>query len=293
MAQNSKIEWTDHTVNLWWGCSKVRTGCKNCYAENLSNRFGDNVWGEKAPRKRIKSAFKDLSKYQKQGEKEGRMIRVFVGSMMDIFEDSKSLMNPDEKNNYLTTSQLRLSLFYKINRGLYPNITFLFLTKRPENILDMIPLEWIGNFPENVWFGISVSDQKTYDELQNLEINYLGSGQLLWELKNWHSANIFLSIEPQVEEIDLRQHALTKPDWIIQGGESGPNKRPFDVEWGRSMRDQCRALGIPYFFKQIDKIQPIPKDLEIREFPEFSKTNLSYGHNNKPKNQNPKSSKLP
>ncbi len=71
MGQNSKIEWTDHTVNLWWGCAKVHAGCKNCYAEFLSeNRYKNGVWGEKAWRKRIKSAFRDLSRYQKKARKE-------------------------------------------------------------------------------------------------------------------------------------------------------------------------------------------------------------------------------
>ena len=66
MAENSKIEWTDHTINLWWGCTKVHEGCDNCYAENLSDtRYKNNLWGEGKARKRIKSAFKDLNKYQK------------------------------------------------------------------------------------------------------------------------------------------------------------------------------------------------------------------------------------
>jgi len=56
-------------------------------------------------------------------------------------------------------------------------------------------------------------------------------------------------------------------DWVIQGGESGGHKRPFQLEWARSMRDQCAKANVPYFFKQIDKIQPIPEDLMIRQFP--------------------------
>jgi protein gp37 len=90
MAENSKIEWTDHTVNLWWGCSKVHTGCKNCYAEYLSDtRYKNNLWGEKTNRKRIKSAFKDLDSSQKNGNITGKKYKVFIGSMMDIFEDTE------------------------------------------------------------------------------------------------------------------------------------------------------------------------------------------------------------
>ena len=77
MAENSKIELTDHTVNLWWGCAKVHTGCKNCYAEHLSDtRYKNNLWGEKQPRKLIKSAFKDLNKYQRQAAKQGVKVRI-------------------------------------------------------------------------------------------------------------------------------------------------------------------------------------------------------------------------
>ena len=61
MAENTKIEWCNHTVNLWWGCSKVHTGCKNCYAESLAKLYGDSVWGIDRNRKLIKSAFPTLA----------------------------------------------------------------------------------------------------------------------------------------------------------------------------------------------------------------------------------------
>lgn len=260
MAKNSKIEWTDHTVNLWWGCSKVHTGCKNCYAETLSNRFGDNVWGETAPRKRIKSAFKDLARYQREAAEKNVYAKVFVGSMMDIFEESKPLSNPIDGDN--TTSDLRCRFFAEIEVGSYPNLIFLFLTKRPENIEKMLPAE-IRHSP-NLWFGTSVSDEKTAEHL-----NVLAAQPV---------QNRFVSVEPQVELIRYWSllPGIMRIDWLIQGGESGRRKRPFDVKWAYIMKEMCEALDIPYFFKQIDKVQEIPADLNVRQFPtSFSEKPMS------------------
>jgi len=118
MAENSKIEWCDHTVNLWWGCTKIHTGCKHCYAEHLSDvRYKNNLWGEKNKRKRIKSAFSDLNKYQKQAEESGVKVKIFIGSMMDIFEDSKELSS--SILGFETTSDLRNELFRRIDNKEY------------------------------------------------------------------------------------------------------------------------------------------------------------------------------
>lgn len=248
--KNSTIEWTHHTINLWWGCSKVHAGCDNCYAERLSNRFGDNIWGIDKPRKRSNSAFSDLCKFQKEAPKAGEVHRVFVGSMMDIFEKPMPLI--DSKGNALdvNTGDLRDELFRKISCGEYPNLMFLLLTKRPSNINKYIPIEWRYEPPKNVMFGTSVSEQSTFDTLVKQLLQVKGRR--------------FLSIEPQIGQITLNK--IKGIDWIIQGGESGFGKRPFNIEWAKSMRDECKELQIPYFFKQIDKIQPIPEELEIREF---------------------------
>lgn len=134
MAQNSKIEWTHHTANLWWGCTKVHEGCDNCYAETLSKRFGNDVWGVDKPRKEIKSVWKDLDAYQKAAAAAGEVHRVFVGSMMDIFEKPMPLI--DTNGNDFETSDtgvLRNILFQRITDNYYPNLMFLFLTKRPSN----------------------------------------------------------------------------------------------------------------------------------------------------------------
>lgn len=249
MAQNSKIEWTTHTSNTWWGCSVVHSGCDNCYAEALSHRFGDDIWGNNKPRKAIKSVFNDIKKYQELAKKSGEIHRVFVGSMMDIFEKPMPLI--DSKGNKLSygTDKLRNILFDEIIPQC-PDLLFLLLTKRPSNINKYIPYSWQNKSPDNVMFGTSPVNQETLKTLLNHLLQVKGKR--------------FLSIEPQLSEIKLGN--LSGIDWIIQGGESGHHKRPFDISWARQMRDECKQLNIPYFFKQIDKIQPIPKDLQIREF---------------------------
>lgn len=252
--QNSGIEWTDHTFNPWWGCSKVTIGCDHCYAESESKRRGKNVWGNDVPRTFVNSAFGNLDKFQWIAECAREYATVFCGSMHDIFEKPMPLNYWSGKKHPMNTGEVRDVFFQNISIGLYPNLKFLLLTKRPSNINKYIPESWRTNPPDNVMYGTSPVDQKTFDTLvsQLMEVN----GQR------------FLSVEPQLKSIQLPFITTQDIGWVIQGGESGPNKRPFNLEWARSMRDQCLEMGIPYFFKQIDKVQEIPSDLMIRQFPE-------------------------
>lgn len=261
MAENTKIEWCNHTVNLWWGCSKVHTGCKNCYAESLAKRYGDSVWGVDRNRKLIKSSFPTLDKIQKRAKNKGIKETVFIGSMMDIFELNFHLQNPDIPK-YTETIELRNRLFRKIQNKEYENIVFLLLTKRPENIEYSIYPHWKINPPHNVWIGTSISDNQTKSYARELT-------------KQWKGKK-FLSIEPQIDMI----HTLTSKehssfDWVIQGCESGRFRRPFKIEWAYQMKKECKRLGIPYFLKQIQDekgnvikdISKFPKELQLREFP--------------------------
>jgi len=260
MAENTKIEWCNHTVNLWWGCSKVHTGCKNCYAESLSKRYGDDIWGVTKNRKLIKSAFTTLDKIQKRAKSTGKKETVFIGSMMDIYELNYPLNNAN--GNYENTAQLREELFNRINAKKYENIVFLLLTKRPNNIGTCMQFDWYNNPPHNVWIGTSISDNQTKSYARSLTHNWKGKK--------------FLSIEPQTDMI----HSLTVReysyfDWVIQGCESGRFRRPFKIEWARQMKKECDRLGIAYFLKQIQDengkvikdIEQFPKDLQVREFP--------------------------
>ena len=275
MAKDSKIEWCDHTLNLWHGCTKVHAGCKNCYAETLDKRYHKAAphWGVGSSRKLIKSAFANLAKWQAQAASENRIDTVFCGSMMDIFEESKPLVdhkgNPifiekqslDINNGLMCskeTGDLRNTLFQNIQDNCYPNIRFLFLTKRPENIEEMCPPKVRMN--PLCWFGTSVSDQKTADKLAP-------------QLVSTNVRNRFLSIEPMVGAINMLNIAPTSDvsindiDWIIVGGESGHGKRPFNPDWARLIQSDCILNHVVFFMKQWDKVQPIPPDLMVREFP--------------------------
>lgn len=264
MAKDTKIEWCNHTVNLWWGCSHVHAGCDNCYAEHFAKRIlGRDIWGNDQPRRLVKTAFADLRKFNKAATPEKPAV-VFVGSMMDIFEKVQPIIDPKGEKVYAdllqtqeaTTETLRNDLFRDITNGRYPNLIFLFLTKRPTNILKMLPKEWKKDCQANVWFGTSVSDQKTAETLIPKLIKSTPDG-----------SKRFVSVEPQLDRISiLNINSIQNVNWIIQGGESGVNARPFSIEWAYEMQTDANALYIPYFFKQIDKKQTPPNDL-CRELP--------------------------
>ncbi len=259
--KNTKISWCDHTDNFWWGCSKAHTGCRNCFAEYKSDvRFKFDLWGENKLRKYIKSAFNNLEKYDKIGFETGIKQKVFIGSMMDIFEDSKPLLNP-VGHSFWETGNVRSLLFQRIEMGFYQNIIFLFLTKRPQNIIKFIPESWKENPPVNVWFGTSISDQST-------AIVYLN------RLSSYKKYNLFLSIEPQIGVI--QKIDLSNIKWVIKGCESGNNKRDFELQWAYIIKEMCEENNIPYFLKQIpingkvtDNINDFPFELQIQQFPKF------------------------
>ena len=245
--ENTKIAWTDSTLNLWWGCVEVATGCDNCYAATLARRYGHEVWGAKAPRRFIKGAFKKLATMQSKAEKRNEQHMVFVGSMMDIFEKGQPLINnEDTLYEYpKTTRDVRYSLFRGIQQGHYPNLHFQFLTKRPSNIRKAIPFSWrknqlTGNLPENVYFGASASTQKEYETAA-------------WQLQKATpmKAKCFLSLEPMIEPIVMSDWLFDKIQWVIVGGESGPNARPFYGEWIPSIFRACQRNGVACFVKQL------------------------------------------
>lgn len=283
MAENSNISWCHHTGNLWWGCTKVHAGCDFCYAETLSERFGNEIWGNDVPRLYIKSIFNDLNRYQRKAKEAGEIHRVFVGSMMDIFEKPMPLIDSKGNKMGIDTGHQRALLFYNISNNLYPNLMFLLLTKRPSNINKYIPESWKTLPPDNVMFGTSPVNQETANKLIPQLMKVKGKR--------------FLSIEPMLSSIDITNGGTkgaydfaTKKDedgtpiewfepgptyvgvdWVIVGGESGANRRPFDLEWARDLKKQCDNCNVPFFFKQIDKVRDIsegiPQDLNVRQFP--------------------------
>lgn len=242
MAENSKIEWTDHTFNPWIGCQKVSPGCDHCYAESMSNRFGWAEWGPHGERKRTSEAnWKKPLSWAKAARGTGKRPRVFCASLADVFDNQV----PDE---------WRMDLWRLIMAT--PELDWLLLTKRPENIRKMLPWAPVGGTPfRNVWLGTTAEDRQHYRR---------------WGLLREISAKVrFISYEPAIGQLS-RPHDWdlnARPDWIICGGESGIGARAMDPAWARDVRDRCKAHGIAFFMKQMTKKAPIPPDLMVREFP--------------------------
>lgn len=146
----TKIEWTDATFNIAWGCAKISAGCKNCYADSLSHRYGINVWGLGAPRRTFGAKhWNEPRRWNARAEKEGRRKRVFCSSMCDVFEDHPTIDAERDK------------LWSLIRET--PCLDWQILTKRPDRFAVGLPLDWGDGYP-NVWLGISAEDQETVDE---------------------------------------------------------------------------------------------------------------------------------
>ena len=231
--ENSNIEWTDHTFNPWMGCTKVSDGCKNCYAETLMDkRYGKVKWGPQGQRVRTSAAnWKKPLKWDREAAAAGKRARVFCASLADVFEDK-----PDQRDEM---DKWRTELFQLIQDT--PNLDWLLLTKRPENVMEMVGnVPWYYGLP-NVWIGTSVENQEQADKR-------------IPALVSIPAAVRFLSMEPLLGPIDLdlsgSNYGIHGIDWVIVGGESGPNARPMHPDWARGIRNQCQEAGVPFFFKQ-------------------------------------------
>jgi protein gp37 len=230
MAKDSKIEWTDHTFNPWWGCTKVSPACTNCYADAFAKRVGSRVWGPKAPRRFFGDAhWEEPLRWNRDAEREGRSQRVFCASMADVFEDRSDL---DASRGRLWRLIAETSW-----------LDWLLLTKRPENVSRMVPRK--SAWPENVWLGTTVEDQKWAAERVPC-------------LVQLPAAVRFLSCEPLLGPLDvsiwLGGRSISADewpiDWVIAGGESGARARPMDPAWVRALRDQCVRARVPFHFKR-------------------------------------------
>ena len=243
MGTNSKIEWTDHTFNPWVGCQKVSPGCDHCYAEAMmDHRYHRVEWGAHGERQRTAPANwrKPLS-WNRDAERFAHRHRVFCASLADVFDNA-------------VPPVWRSDLWELIRQT--PWLDWLLLTKRPQNIDKMLPPDWDG-WP-NVWLGATAENQEEYDRR--------------WPLLVRIPAVVrFISYEPVLTPLKLEQPG---PDWVICGGESGAQARMMDPNWARQVRDQCAALDIAFFMKQMTAKRPIPADLLVREFPTARKDRL-------------------
>lgn len=243
MAENSKIEWTDHTFNPWIGCAKVSPGCAHCYAA-AQNKFrkwvGDGEWG--GPRRKTSAGnWNEPRRWNTAAERAGVRRRVFCASLADWLDD-------DVPAEWLTEL---LSLIRET-----PHLDWLLLTKRPENFFPRMKAAWDGagvelgrwisqwayhknRPPQNVWVGTTVENQEMMEKRH---------GMLMGIPARVH----FWSAEPLLSRLNVssmwREHGA--PQWVICGGESGPLARPMSPEWPQHLQMCCESWDVPFFFKQ-------------------------------------------
>ena len=212
MPSMSKIEWTEATWNPVSGCSKVSSGCLNCYAERMAYRL------QRMGNPNYRNGF-DVTLHPHLLEaplswKRSRL--VFVNSMSDLFHEEVS-------------AEFIQQVFDTMRRAHWH--TFQVLTKRSERLVDLAPsLAW----PSNVWMGVSVENKDVVERIDHL--------------RKVGSTVRFLSLEPllgPLPELNLRGI-----HWVIVGGESGPGARLMEPSWVSNIKEQCENSRVPFFFKQ-------------------------------------------
>ncbi len=240
MAEQSNIEWTDHTWNPWSGCMKVSAGCLNCYMHRHAHRWSGY---ENAGRQLNRASDKTFNAPLKWKEP----ALVFTCSMSDFFESR--------------ADEFRAEAWEIIKKT--PHLTYQILTKRPERVLEHLPADW-GSGYENVWLGVSVENNEVYGRVGFLE-------KIPAKVK-------FLSVEPILEIVRFEGTFL--PDWIIVGGESGNDKGPFGYRPStlasiEEVVAYAEHYEVPVFVKQLGT--GLAKELglkdrhgrDISEFPEY------------------------
>jgi protein gp37 len=212
MSNKSKIEWTESTWNPVSGCTKVSSGCENCYAEKMAKRL--QAMGTRGYENGFEVTLHPHSLDKPLKMKKPQMI--FVNSMSDIF-------HKDIPNEYI------FKIFEVMNKAHWH--TFQVLTKRPERLESLADkLNWT----DNIWMGVSVESNdnvKRVDYLRNIDAKVK-----------------FLSVEPLIAPVDKMNY--TNIDWVIVGGESGSGCREIKKEWVEEIQIRCKQEDIPFFFKQ-------------------------------------------
>jgi protein gp37 len=212
MGQNTAISWTDHTWNPWQGCTKVSAGCDNCYM--FAEREGR--WGIKSSvvKRSAATTFNKPLKWKDSA-------KVFTCSWSDFF--------------HAHADEWRDEAWDIIRRT--PHLTYQILTKRAYRIKECLPSDW-GDGWDNVWLGVSC---------ENTRYSYL---QRIYYLANIPARIRFVSAEPLLGKLVIPSEYMKDIHWLIDGGESGPNARPIDMNWFRLLRDQCAEHGVAYWHKQ-------------------------------------------
>jgi len=288
MSENTKIEWATHTFNPWEGCQKVGPGCDNCYAEARNARFAGGTainWGPGAPRRRTSEANwrKPLAwnaNHEAFFKEHGHRQRVFCSSLADVFDnavdpqwlgDLFELIQRTPNLDWLLLTKRIGNWKSRMQAVLDSFGSRMPPTPRPRSVSDeeADSMNWVDAWlrndvdpiPANVWIGATICNQEEAD-------------RDIPKLLAVPAAKRFLSMEPLLGAVDLGlcncdNGSRVGPDgaggvtcahcngtggiqldWVIVGGESGPNARPMHPDWARSLRDQCAEANVPYLFKQ-------------------------------------------
>jgi protein gp37 len=243
MADGSAIEWTDATWNPVTGCTKISAGCDNCYAERFSERFR-GVKGhpfESGFDLTLRPARLEQPLHWRQPRK------VFVNSMSDLFHKD-------------VPAEFIARVFDTMEKADWHQ--YQVLTKRSSLMMKFLKKRYgSAPGPAHMWFGVSLEDGTQKSRVRHLQQAPAGVR--------------FLSIEPLIG--DVGELDLAGIDWVIVGGESGPRARSIERAWVRSIRDQCKAAGVAFFFKQWGGIRPKTggRKLDGREWSQFPKPSFA------------------
>lgn len=218
MAVTTQIQWTDHTMNFWKGCTKVSPACQFCYIRMDLGRAGVEPFGGPI---RTKAATWDKAfDWDIHAGSNGVRRRTFTCSLSDFFHPGADAWRPEA---------------WQVIRSC-PNLDWQILTKRPERIAEHLPPDWDDGY-DNVWLGVTVENSEYRSRLRHL---------LAVPAKVR-----FVSAEPLFEPIDFSPY-LPQLDWIIVGCEraAAEDRRPMDLDWVRDIRDQCSRYDVAFFLKQ-------------------------------------------
>lgn len=232
MSDGSPIEWTDATWNPVRGCEKISPGCKHCYAETFAERWRgipDHPYEAGFDPREVPDKLREPMRWKRP-----RM--VFVNSMSDLF---LSAVRESFIGEVFATMASANQHVYQV------------LTKRAERMRDITRrLDRALVHHAHIWLGVSVEDRRY--GVPRIDV-----------LREVPAQVRFLSIEPLLE--DLGALDLRGIHWVIVGGESGPGARPMKKEWVRSIRAQCQAQNVPFFFKQHGGVQKGKHGRELDE----------------------------
>lgn len=229
MTENSKIAWTDNTYNPWIGCDEISPACDHCYARDLAKQYGWAQWGPKEPRHRTSAAtLRKPYAWQKAAVKSGIRTKVFCLSLGDVADKH-------------VPQEWRDGLKQTVHDT--PNLDWLFLTKRPQNIIGLYGRDFFAEH-RNIWMGCTAENQEEYDRRR-------------LKLFDIPASIYFFSVEPMLSPVirDLTNER-DKTVWYICGGESGTERRDFNLEWAESLRRSCAETKTPFFFKQDSALKP-------------------------------------